>query len=322
MAVRKSPSPKYSSPQSPPHDSVAWPAYLALWDKGELRRRAERAVAALRDCRMCPNDCGADRIDGTNRTLCRVGRHAYVHSFAVHRGGEACLAGANGSGTIFFSGCNMRCLYCQNWEIAVQGEGEPVTAEALADMMIDLQNQGCHNIHLVSPTHVTAHILEALPIAVERGLHLPLVWNSGGYDSVETLALLDGIVDIYLPDVKYGDSRTARLFSSVHNYVDACQAAVIEMYRQVGNLEVGADGVARRGLLVRHLVLPDGLSGAEAVFAFLAREVSPDVAIHVMGHYHPYGRARQHPSLSQPIPRDQVEAALTAARAAGLKPIT
>jgi putative pyruvate formate lyase activating enzyme len=304
-----------------PSGSPSWPAYLALHRSGELLRRAEQAVAQLTDCRMCPNQCGADRLNGSSRTLCRVGRQAFVHSHAVHRGGEACLAGTGGSGTIFFSGCNMRCLYCQNWEIAVQGEGEPVSAEVLAGMMLSLQEQGCHNINLVSPTHVAAHILEALPIAAERGLRLPLVWNSGGYDSVETLLLFDGVVDIYLPDLKYGDSRTARLFSSVHNYVEASHAALREMHRQVGDLDVGPDGLARRGLLVRHLVLPDGLSGTEAVFAFLADEISPKVALNIMGLYQPFGRARQHPSLRQAIPQDQVEAAVRAARAVGLKPM-
>jgi putative pyruvate formate lyase activating enzyme len=226
--------------------------------------------------------------------------------------------GRYGSGTIFFTNCNLRCVFCQNYSISQLGEGRKVTGEELAGMMLSLQSQGCHNINLVSPTHVVPQILEALEVAVESGLNIPLVYNSGGYDSVETLELLDGIVDIYMPDMKYSDEETARELSGIENYPQVNRAAVREMHRQVGELQIDEDGVAQRGLLVRHLVLPHSLAGTGEVVDFLANEVSPHTYVNIMAQYHPCHKASQFPRLARPTSAAEFEAALALARQAGL----
>lgn len=252
------------------------PAYLALGATGELHARARRARRHLAACDLCARYCRIDRSTDIRGAACRTGTQARVHSFGPHHGEEDCLRGWAGSGTIFFSWCNLRCVYCQNWEIGWQGEGSDVSERALARMMLDLQATGCHNINLVSPSHVVAQILAAVAIAADDGLRLPLVYNSGGYDSPEALALLDGVVDIYMPDMKYGDTGRARQYSHARDYVRINQAAVREMHRQVGDLVTDADGIARRGLLVRHLVLPGDIAGTEAVLRFLATEISAE----------------------------------------------
>jgi putative pyruvate formate lyase activating enzyme len=247
-----------------------------------------------------------------------VAGSARVSSYFAHFGEEDCLRGWRGSGTIFFSHCDMRCQYCQNYEISILGEGRDIEPEDLARMMLELQSEGCHNINFVSPTHVVPQILAALAIAVEAGLRLPLVYNTGGYDAVETLQLLDGIVDIYMPDAKYADAEVARKYSKVRDYPAVNQAAIKEMHRQVGDLFIGPDGLARRGLLVRHLVLPGGLAGTAEVMHFLAQEVSPNTYVNIMDQYRPVYKARELPPLDRTLRWEEYEAAVEAARAAGL----
>lgn len=292
-------------------------AYLSLYRSGELRDRVEAARSLLRNCRVCPRHCGVDRLNG-ELGKCRTPGEIMVSSYGPHFGEEAPLVGRNGSGTIFFTNCNLRCVFCQNYSTSQLGEGDKVSKEELACMMLSLQNKGCHNINLVSPTHVVPQILEALEMAVKSGLQLPLVYNSGGYDSIETLKLLDGIVDIYMPDMKYSDEKNAEKLSGVEDYPSINRAAVKEMHRQVGDLQINEDGIAQRGLLVRHLVLPHGLAGTREVVNFLVNEVSPDTYVNIMAQYHPCHKAFQFPSLSRRTSAGEFQEAVTLARQAGL----
>jgi putative pyruvate formate lyase activating enzyme len=258
-----------------------------------------------------------NRLAG-NVGKCCTPREALVSSYGPHFGEEAPLVGGHGSGTIFFTNCNLRCLFCQNYSISQLGEGHKVSKEELAYMMLSIQAKGCHNINLVSPTHVVPQILEALEIAVASGLHLPLVYNSGGYDSVETLRILDGIVDIYMPDMKYDNEETARELSGIENYPEINKAAIKEMYRQTGDLEVNEEGVAQRGLLVRHLVLPHGLAGTKGIVNFLSKEISRHTYVNIMDQYHPCYKAFQIPGLGRRISSTEFREALSLAREAGL----
>jgi putative pyruvate formate lyase activating enzyme len=242
-----------------------------------------------------------------------------VHGQGPHHGEENPLRGWNGSGTIFFSWCNLRCVYCQNWDISQKGLGREVGPEELADMMLALQAQGCHNINFVTPSHVVAQIMAAVEIAASKGLDLPLVYNTGGYDSLEALRLLDGIIDIYMPDMKYGDTRTAHRFSHVRDYVEFNRAAVKEMHRQVGDLTIDEKGIAQRGLLVRHLVLPENISGTERVLAFLAEEISSETYLNLMDQYRPCYRAGENPPLNRPIMSREFSRALGWAESLGLQ---
>lgn len=302
----------------PSHPGVFEPAYRRLLATGELAERARMALARLRDCDLCARYCHVNRLETVRGAVCRTGRQAVVSSFMPHHGEEDCLRGRRGSGTIFFSWCNLRCVYCQNWEISWQGEGADRGDEALANAMLTLQAMGCHNVNLVSPSHVVAQIVSAVAMAAERGLSLPIVYNTSGYDSPEALRLLDGIVDIYMPDMKYGDEALARRYSHVRDYVAVNRAAVREMHRQVGDLVTDAGGVARRGLLVRHLVLPNGIAGTAAVARFLAEEISPDTYLNLMNQYRPCYRAGEHADLSRPATRREYDDALDAVRRSGL----
>ncbi len=294
------------------------PAYLHLLHSGELAKRAPQSREHLENCDLCARYCRVNRRQSTRGAICRTGERAVVYSAGPHHGEEDCLRGSGGSGTIFFSWCNLRCIFCQNWEIAWQGEGQEVADDELAQMMLRLQALGCHNINLVTPSHVVAQILSAVNIAAERGLRLPLVYNTSGYDSPEALALLDGVIDIYMPDMKYGNEKLARKYSHVRDYVRINQAAVREMHRQVNDLVISAEGLAERGLLVRHLVLPNGISGVEAVLKFLAEEISADTYLNLMGQYRPCYRAGEHPGLDRPISRAEFSEALVIARRYGL----
>ncbi|MGF1641164.1 MAG: radical SAM protein [Rhodospirillales bacterium] len=275
------------------------PAYRRLWASGVLAERTREARLRLADCDLCARYCRVDRLRGTTGAVCRTGERAVVASWGAHHGEEAPLSGWRGSGTIFFSWCNLRCLHCQNFEISWQGEGRDVAAPELAAMMLSLQRQGCHNINLVSPSHVVAQILEAVGIAAGEGLRLPLVYNTGGYDSLEALRLLDGVVDVYMPDLKHGDEGNARACAKVRDYVAVNRLAVAEMHRQVGDLVLDGDGLARRGLLVRHLVLPDRRADTDAVMRFLATEISPDTYLNIMDQYRPCYRAAEIPGLDR-----------------------
>ncbi|MFB3815387.1 MAG: radical SAM protein [Terriglobales bacterium] len=271
----------------------------------------------LSDCALCPRACHADRVQGRG-TVCRTGRLAVVSSAFAHFGEEDCLRGTRGSGTIFFGWCNLRCAFCQNWELSAEGEGTEVTAGQLAELMLQLQARGCHNINFVSPSHVVAQILEALVIAVERGLRLRLVYNTGGYDTLHALALLDGVVDIYMPDFKFWDPAYAKRYAKAADYPEVARQAIREMHRQVGPLVLDDHGIAQRGVLLRHLVMPEGAAGTRDIMQWLAREVSPDTYVNLMAQYHPAGRASDFPELSRRISQSEFLRAFEDARAAGL----
>ena len=297
----------------------SYPAYLDLYERGELDQRARRAVESLADCALCGRECHADRLGaGEPKSFCRTGRLARASSAFPHHGEEDCLRGTRGSGTIFFSHCNLRCVFCQNYEISWLGEGRPVEAEELAEMMLRLQARGCHNVNFVTPSHVVPQILEALCLAAQGGLRLPIVYNTGGYDRVATLRLLDGVVDVYMPDFKFWEPEVGRELAGAADYRQMACAAIKEMHRQVGDLVLDEDGVARRGLLVRHLVMPGGKAGTPEVMRFLAREVSPDTYVNVMAQYHPAGQAPRHRSIDRAVSPGEWAEAVAAARREGL----
>ncbi|NJB68103.1 putative pyruvate formate lyase activating enzyme [Desulfobaculum xiamenense] len=297
------------------------PSYIALHRSGELVRRAEAAVAALERCVLCPRSCGVNRIEDT-RGYCRTGRLAGVASHDLHFGEESPISGSRGSGTIFFTHCNLSCAFCQNREVShihefPEAEGHPVTARELAGMMLSLARRGAHNINLVSPSHVVPQILEALVIACEEGLNLPLVYNSGGYDAQETLRLLDGVVDIYMPDAKFWSSDAAKAYADAQDYPQRAREAIAEMHRQVDDLVVNDDGIAERGLLVRHLVLPEGLAGTKDWMVFLAR-LSLNTYVNVMAQYRTCGPAAKRRELARSPTGAEIAQAKRMAREAGL----
>ena len=288
------------------------PGYLALNRSGELARRVEAVHDLLAPCRLCPRECGADRLSG-EEGFCRSGAQPKVASWTLHPWEEPPISGARGSGTIFFSGCTGRCLFCQNYPISQLGVGNVVTVERLAEMMAELQQRGAHNVNLVTPTHFVPQILAALSLAVEMGLRLPLVYNSSGYESVEVLRLLDGVVDVWLPDAKYATDDVARRLSGFSRYVEHNRAALREMYRQVGDeLLLDGEGIAQRGLIIRHLVLPGGLAGTREVLHWIASELSPRVHVSLMGQYFPAYRAVGHPLLGRKLTTEEYEDALAA----------
>jgi putative pyruvate formate lyase activating enzyme len=292
------------------------PAYLALHETGELARRVEAAAGLMARCRLCPRECLAQRLQG-ERGVCQVGDQAMVSSHGPHFGEERPLVGVGGSGTIFLSHCNLCCVFCQNAEISQGDEGRIVSAQELAGMMLGLQRMGCHNINFVTPTHQVPQILRALAVAVDDGLRLPLVYNCGGYESLEVLRLLDGVVDIYMPDFKYADAGIAREYSGVEDYAAVARAALAEMHRQVGDLKLDPRGIAARGLLVRHLVLPNGLAGTDEVVRFLAG-LSRNTYLNIMDQYRPCAWAHEYPPLSRRPTRAEIQEAVRMARAAGL----
>lgn len=294
-----------------------YPAYRALLHSGELPERVAQAHHLLSLCQVCAWHCPRDRTRGQTG-VCRIGLSARVASYNPHHGEEDVLRGWRGSGAIFFSACNLRCQFCQNHHISQTVAGAEVGPAQLAEMMLDLQDRGCHNINLVSPSHVVPQIMAAVLIAAQRGLRLPLVYNSGGYDSLEMLALLDGVVDIYMPDMKYADSTIAKRLSKVKNYPAINQAAVKEMHRQVGDLQLDETGLAVRGLLIRHLVLPEGMAGTAAVLRFLATEISPDTYLNLMDQYRPAYRAREIPYLGRALSLKEYLQAVDWAHSAGL----
>ena len=293
------------------------PAYLEL-GREEVERRIEGAWQLMRSpCRVCPRGCKVDRAADERRGFCRVGAKALVSSFGPHFGEEPPLVGRGGSGTIFFASCNLACVYCQNWQISQAREGEETTPEQLAWMMLWLQRRGCHNMNFVSPSIYGPQILSALLLAVEAGLSVPLVYNTGGYDSLDMLRLLDGVFDIYMPDIKYADDRMAARYSVVKGYVETARAALREMHRQVGDLVI-EDGVAVRGMIIRHLVLPDGIAGTSESMRFIAEELSPDSYVNVMEQYRPAHKAFRYPELDRRITSDEYGEAVREAMRAGL----
>lgn len=296
------------------------PLYIALAENGELRERVRLSREMMLSCRLCPRLCKINRLAG-EKGKCRTTTLALVSSSGPHFGEEAPLVSRGGSGTIFFTNCNLRCIFCQNYNISQLGEGQEVTSSQLVEMMLSLQKTGCHNINLVTPTHVVPQILEALELAIARGLSLPLVYNCGGYESVETLKLLDGVIDIYMPDMKYSDNQIAEKLSGIREYVDINRAALKEMHRQVGDLIINEKGIANRGLLVRHLVLPQDLAGTSGVIKYLAEDISRTTYINLMAQYRPCYKAWEHPLLRRSITRDEYIKAIQIAQQYGLKRI-
>lgn len=293
------------------------PSYLKAHREGILRERIAAALAILERCRLCPRHCEVNRLKG-EQGVCQTGRQAIVSSHNAHFGEEDPLVGRGGSGTIFLNQCNLLCVFCQNYEISHMGEGAPVQAGDLADMMVTLQGQGCHNINFVTPTHVVPQLLEALPEAIERGLRVPLVYNCGGYEEVATLHLLDGLVDIYMPDFKFWDSQVAERYCKATDYPEKARLAVKEMHRQVGDLTVDDMGIARRGLLIRHLVMPDGLAGTRDIMRFLATEVSKNTYVNVMSQYRPCGEAYRYRELQRMITVEEYREAVRMAHEEGI----
>ena len=280
------------------------PGYLTLHRRGELIERAEKLERLLSPCRLCPWECGAERTSG-HPGRCRSTNQLKVSSTNLHFGEEPPISGQRGSGTIFLTNCTLRCLFCQNYPISHMGNGVEMGAQELADEMVALQKKGAHNINLVTPTHWTAHIVRAVSIAAARGLTVPLVWNTSGYERVEILRLLEGIVDIYLPDLKYGDDANALSLSGCENYFSTATAAISEMFRQVGLLEVDSEGIGVKGLIVRHMVLPQNLSGTPGVLSWIRENLGSEVSVALMNQYFPAWKAASSPPLDKPLSSEE-----------------
>src|SRR3990167_5931169 len=289
------------------------PSYIKLYETGELQKRIDALNVILEDCHLCPRNCRVNRIQG-EKGVCRVGALPMVSSFHAHFGEERPLVGYYGSGTIFLTYCNLKCLFCQNYDISHLGEGREVSLKELGAMMINLMRQECHNINFVTPTHQASQIVSALPYAIEKGLEIPLVYNCGGYESVETIKLLDGIFDIYMPDFKYGNNAAAKKLSAAPDYVETAKTAIKEMHRQAGDLVMDKRGIAQRGLLIRHLILPGGLAGTREVMRFIAGEISKNTYVNIVDQYRPCYNAFEHPPMDRRITEDEFEEAIKIAR--------
>ncbi|MFC1919855.1 radical SAM protein, partial [Chloroflexota bacterium] len=289
------------------------PGYLKLYESGKLDERARTLHRVLESCELCPRKCRADRLSG-EKGYCRSGSELVVSSHGPHFGEERPLVGSGGvlemvhrvgvhtvggSGTIFLTNCNLLCTYCQNYDISHLGNGRVSTEVQVAGYAIELQNRGCYNINFVTPTHFTPQLVKSITIAAEKGLHLPIVWNCGGYENVETIKLLDGVVDIYMPDVKYSTTKPAERYSNAPDYFEKCRESLQEMHRQVGDLRLDERGIVYRGLLIRHLVLPNGLAGSERILKFIAREISPQSYVNIMSQYRPEGEAYRFKELDR-----------------------
>ena len=295
-----------------------YPRYLKLLKSGELLSRVKEGYESLRSCRLCPRECGVNRLK--NETgFCRTGKVTKVASFNSHLGEEPPISGSKGSGTIFFSSCNMHCLFCQNYPISQLGHGSKTTPHGLARMMLSLQDKGCHNINLVTPSHVVPQFIAGLYIAAKGGLRLPVVYNSSGYDGLESLKLLDGIIDVYMPDIKYSNNDNASKLSRAKDYWKSSTWAVTEMHRQVGDLKVDSKGIAHSGLIIRHLVLPNNLSGTEKVLEFIAEKISNETYISLMSQYFPANKAVENPSLNRRVSKKEFAEAVKRFHDLGLK---
>jgi putative pyruvate formate lyase activating enzyme len=294
------------------------PAYAKLEDEGRFAERVEEAYEILRACRLCPRQCGVNRLAG-ERGFCRAPAGPVVHSASPHFGEEIPLSGGRGSGTIFFSNCNLRCLFCQNWPISHEGRGQAITEDTLAGIMMELQRLGCHNINVVTPTHVMPNILRATRLALQRGLRLPLVYNTSGYEDPEIIRLLDGVVDIYLPDVKYTDGGQAEKYSAgATDYPERAKASVLEMHRQVEGLVTDDGGIALRGLMIRHLVMPNQVAGTKAFVEWVARELPRSTYVNIMAQYRVEYEAFDHPEIARAITPEEFLEAMDWAKEAGL----
>ena len=303
-----------------PEDTMAAvkPAYIETYKNGLLHAKIEKAGRILDACRLCPRMCGVDR-NSKQTGICKTGKEALVSSYAPHFGEEAPLVGENGSGTIFFTHCNLLCNFCQNYNISHEDCGQSVSSDQLAAIMMQLQKMGCHNINFVTPSHVVPQILAALEIAIADGLSIPLIYNSSGYDQVDTLKLLEGIFDIYMPDFKFWDPAVAEMTCNAGDYPDVARKALLEMHRQCGDLVQDEAGIARHGLLIRHLVLPQGMAGTREIMRFIARKISRNSYVNIMSQYHPCGRADEIKALSVSVSHSEFRQALQAARDEGIK---
>ncbi|MFC1840143.1 radical SAM protein [Thermodesulfobacteriota bacterium] len=294
------------------------PSYLNLYREGILDKRVKESLKLLDSCSLCPRECGVDRTNDETG-FCRTGRLARIASYDSHFGEESVLVGTHGSGTIFISSCNLLCGFCQNYEISHLNEGVESKPEDIAAVMLYLQQRGCHNINFVTPTHVVPQLLESLLIAVEKGLNIPLVYNTGGYDKVETLNILNGIFDIYMPDYKFWGREASKRFCDASDYPEFVKKALIEMHRQVGDLEINDEGIALKGLLIRHLVMPGDIAETPEIMKFISKEISENSYVNIMDQYRPSGGAVNHPDINRPLEAKEYKAARESAEKAGLK---
>ena len=299
-------------------DSDFEPAYLRLHKTGELRKRGEELWNLMESCKLCPRECGVNRIEG-NEGFCQASSQLEISAYHPHYGEEKPLVGSGGSGTIFLTNCGLRCVFCINWEISQGGIGKRSKIKDMASMMLELQEMGCHNINLVTPTHYSPHIVIAVDIAAGKGLRLPLVYNTCGWERLEILKKLDGIIDIYLPDFKYSDGKMAAKYSSgAETYPEITKIAILEMHRQVGVAKPARDGLMYRGLMIRHLVMPSGVSGTEKVIKWIAENLPKDTYLNIMSQYRPMYKALEYPDISRKITREEYGEAIKRAREAGL----
>ncbi|MFQ5638404.1 MAG: radical SAM protein [bacterium] len=295
------------------------PSYLKAFESGDLHDKVHQALGLLESCTVCPRDCKVNRLQD-DYAVCRTGRYAVVNSYFPHFGEEDCLRGKRGSGTIFFSHCNLKCVFCQNYDISQKaGKGQGVHTERLAGMMLELQTRGCHNINFVTPEHVVPQILEALLLAIEKGLRLPIVYNTSAYDSLDSIQFLDGVVDIYMPDFKFWDTVKAARYLKAEDYPETAKQVIKEMHRQVGDLILDENGIAKRGLLLRHLVMPGDLEGTRAILNWIAEELSSTTFVNVMKQYHPAYKTERYPEIDRPLTPSEFSQALKIAQEAGLK---
>ena len=293
------------------------PSYIKLNTTGELQKRISTLNDILKECKLCPRQCHVNRLKG-ELGFCRAGERLVVSSIFPHFGEEAPLVGNKGSGTIFLTHCNLRCIFCQNHGISHQGHGETISSEQFAYHMYTLQKRGCHNINFVTPTHYLPQIIASLPYAIDLGLNLPLVYNCGGYESLEAIKLLDGIINIYMPDVKFAEREVADKYAQAPDYPEVVKKVLKEMYRQVGDLDINKEGVARKGLLIRHLVMPKGLAGTRDIMHFISSEISPHTYVNVMSQYHPEYKSFDYPELNRAITHKEYAEAIDITKKEGL----
>ena len=293
------------------------PSFLGLNKSGELNKRINELYRILESCKLCPRKCGVNRLAG-EKGFCKSGKDLEVSSFGPHFGEESPLVGRGGSGTIFLTNCNLLCIYCQNFDISHLGYGEIRSESQVAEYMITLQNRGCHNINFVTPTHFAPQLVKSIKLAIERGLRLPIVWNCGGYENIEVIKMLEDVVDVYMPDIKYGDEEPAEKYSKAPDYFQVAKGVVKEMHNQVGDLKINEQGIAYRGLLIRHLVLPNDLAGSKKVLTFIAKEISTDSFVNVMSQYRPAGKAYQSEDLRRRVTWKEVYKVRNIAKTLGL----
>jgi putative pyruvate formate lyase activating enzyme len=279
--------------------------------------KVKEAFEVLRSCKLCPRNCGVQRLEDETG-FCGIGKNVYISSFGPHYGEESVLVGDGGSGTIFLTGCNLGCLFCQNYEISHLKEGYPVSIERIVEIMLYLESRGCHNINFVTPTHTTPHIMEAIYLARNRGLSVPIVYNCGGYESIETLKLLEGFIEIYMPDAKYMNPAMAKKFSNAEDYPEVMKRALLEMYRQVGNLVV-ENGLAKKGLLIRHLVMPNNVSSSKEIIDFIVDEISPNSYVNIMEQYRPCYRGVLYPEIARRLTTAEFQDVYNYAKSKGLR---